>query len=80
MGDAAGYSTGKSNNDPATQLVKYLTDAHSIEEQALVQTRRAPDLVEGALSRSFQRHLGETEAQERRVRERLEALAPRPRG
>jgi ferritin-like metal-binding protein YciE len=61
------------NNDPETQLVKYLTDAHSIEEQALVQMRRAPDLVEGGLSHSFQRHLGETESQEQRVRERLEA-------
>lgn len=60
-------------NDPETQLVKYLTDAHSIEEQALVQMRRAPDLVEGALSRSFQRHLGETESQEQRVRGRLQA-------
>jgi ferritin-like metal-binding protein YciE len=61
------------NNDPQTQLVKYLTDAHSIEEQALVQMKRAPDLVEGPLSESFQRHLGETESQEQRVRERLEA-------
>jgi ferritin-like metal-binding protein YciE len=61
------------NNDPQTQLVKYLTDAHSIEEQALVQMRRAPDLVEGPFADSFRRHLGETESQERRVRERLEA-------
>jgi ferritin-like metal-binding protein YciE len=61
------------NNDPQTQLVKYLTDVHSIEEQALVQMKRAPDLVEGTLAESFQRHLGETESQERRVRERLEA-------
>jgi ferritin-like metal-binding protein YciE len=61
------------NNDPETQLVKYLTDAHSIEEQALVQMRRASDLVEGPFADSFQRHLGETESQERRVRERLEA-------
>lgn len=60
-------------NDPQTQLVKYLTDVHSIEEQALVQMRRAPDLVEGAFAEAFQRHLGETESQERRVRERLEA-------
>ncbi|HEX6456410.1 MAG TPA: DUF892 family protein [Solirubrobacterales bacterium] len=66
------------NNDPETQLVKYLTDAHSIEEQALVQMKRAPDLVEGALSQSFQRHLGETESQERRVRERLEAHGASP--
>src|SRR4051812_50061177 len=61
------------DNDPQTQLVKYLTDAHSIEEQALVQMKRAPDLVEGPLSESFRRHLGETESQEQRVRERLEA-------
>jgi ferritin-like metal-binding protein YciE len=61
------------NNDPQTQLVKYLTDVHSIEEQALVQMRRAPDLVEGAFAESFRRHLAETESQERRVRERLEA-------
>jgi ferritin-like metal-binding protein YciE len=62
-----------SNNDPETQLVKYLTDAHSIEEQALAQMRRAPDLVEGPFADCFRRHLGETESQERRVRERLRA-------
>jgi ferritin-like metal-binding protein YciE len=61
------------DNDPQTQLVKYLTDVHSIEEQARVQMERAPKLVEGAFSEAFQRHLGETESQERRVRERLEA-------
>jgi ferritin-like metal-binding protein YciE len=61
------------SNDPQTQLVKYLTDVHSIEEQAAVQMRRAPDLVEGAFAESFQRHLGETESQEQRVRERLDA-------
>lgn len=61
------------NNDPQTQLVKYLTDVHSIEEQARIQMERAPRLVEGALAESFQRHLGETESQEQRVRQRLEA-------
>jgi len=66
------------SNDPQSQLVSYLTDVHSIEEQALVQMRRAPDLVEGALSQSFQRHLGETESQERRVRARLEAHGASP--
>src|SRR3954453_4326721 len=60
------------DNDPQTQLVKYLTDAHSIEEQALVQMKRAPDLVEGPFAESFRRHQGETESQEQRVRERLE--------
>ncbi|HVD41678.1 MAG TPA: DUF892 family protein [Solirubrobacterales bacterium] len=61
------------DNDPQTQLVKYLTDVHSIEEQARVQMERAPKLVEGAFAEAFQRHLGETESQEQRVRERLEA-------
>jgi hypothetical protein len=27
------------------QLVKYLTDAHSVEEQALAQLRTAPDIA-----------------------------------
>jgi ferritin-like metal-binding protein YciE len=62
-----------SSKGPETQLVKYLTDVHSIEEQALVQMRRAPSLVEGALSDAFALHEDETESQERRVRERLEA-------
>jgi len=61
------------NNDPQTQLVKYLTDVHSIEEQARIQMERAPKMVEGTLAESFQRHLGETESQEQRVRRRLEA-------
>ncbi|MFL5832819.1 MAG: DUF892 family protein [Solirubrobacterales bacterium] len=61
------------DNDPQTQLVKYLTDVHSIEEQAAVQMRRAPDLVEGSFADAFRKHLGETESQEERVRARLEA-------
>lgn len=61
------------NHDSQTQLVKYLTDVHSIEEQALTQMRRAPDLVEGPLAEAFRRHLGETESQEERVRARLVA-------
>jgi ferritin-like metal-binding protein YciE len=66
------------DHDAETQLVKYLTDVHSIEEQALTQMRRAPDLVEGDFSAIFQRHLAETESQERRVRERLEAHEASP--
>jgi ferritin-like metal-binding protein YciE len=61
------------DNDPQTQLVKYLTEVHSIEEQARIQMERAPKIVGGAFSEAFQRHLGETESQEQRVRERLEA-------
>lgn len=67
-----------SKHDPETQLVKYLTDVHSIEEQALIQLRRAPKLVEGLLSAAFEQHRAETESQERRVRERLEAHGASP--
>jgi len=66
------------DNDPQAQLVKYLADVHSIEEQAAVQMRRAPDLVEGPLADAFRRHLGETESQEQRVRQRLEAHEASP--
>lgn len=66
------------DNDPQTQLVKYLTDVHSIEEQAAVQMRRAPDLVEGRFAEAFRKHLAETESQEERVRQRLEAHEASP--
>jgi ferritin-like metal-binding protein YciE len=56
------------------QLVKYLTDAHAIEEQALAQLRTAPDIAgDPELSRIFAEHLVETEEQERIIRARLEA-------
>jgi ferritin-like metal-binding protein YciE len=62
-------------SDIQEQLVKHLTDAHSIEEQALTQMRRAPDIAgEGKLAEAFREHLTETERHERLVRERLEAL------
>ncbi len=61
------------------QLTKYLTDVHSIEEQALTQLRRAPDIAgDPELARVFSEHLTETEDQERRVRERLEAYGADP--
>src|ERR1051326_9476199 len=55
------------------QLTKYLTDAHSIEVQALAQLRTAPDIA-GApeLARAFRSHLEETEGHERITRELLE--------
>jgi ferritin-like metal-binding protein YciE len=54
------------------QLVKYLTDVHSIEEQALTQLRTAPDIAgDEELARIFREHLVETEEHERRVRQRL---------
>jgi ferritin-like metal-binding protein YciE len=65
--------------DAKDQLVKYLTDAHSIEEQALAQLRSAPDLAgTPELAAVFAEHLRETEDQERAVRERLEQLGATP--
>jgi len=61
------------------QLVKYLTDAHSIEEQALAQLRTAPDIAEGGrMAAILAEHLSETEGHERMVRDRLEALGGSP--
>jgi ferritin-like metal-binding protein YciE len=56
------------------QLTKYLTDAHSIEVQALEQMKRAPEIAgDPEISRDFTEHLEETREHERRVRTRLEA-------
>ncbi len=56
------------------QLTKYLTDVHSIEEQALVQMRLAPRIAGDAeIASAFAAHERETESHERLVRERLQA-------
>jgi ferritin-like metal-binding protein YciE len=61
------------------QIVKYLADIHAIEEQALVQMKIAPMFAgDPTLEGIFERHLGETEEQKRRVEERLEALGGSP--
>jgi ferritin-like metal-binding protein YciE len=61
------------------QLSKYLADAHSIEEQALQQLRRAPGIAgDEELAQAFRLHLVETENHERLVRERLEAHGVKP--
>jgi ferritin-like metal-binding protein YciE/nucleoside-diphosphate-sugar epimerase len=67
------------DRDRDEQLVKYLADVHSIELQALAQLRAAPKIAgEERLRRVFEQHLAETEEQEQRVRERLEALGGKP--
>ena len=61
------------------QLTKYLTDAHSIEEQALAQLRTAPNIAgDPELSRGYREHLDETEGHERVIRELLEARGAKP--
>jgi len=61
------------------QLTKYLTDAHSIEEQALAQLRTAPDLAgDPELARAFREHLAETEEHERIVSRLLDARGASP--
>jgi ferritin-like metal-binding protein YciE len=61
------------------QLTKYLTDAHSIETQALAQMRTAPDIAgDPVLAQAFKRHLEETGEHERLVSERLSARGGSP--
>jgi ferritin-like metal-binding protein YciE len=61
------------------QLTKHLTDAHSIEVQALEQMRRAPDMAgDPDLARIFREHCDETVEHERLVREALEARDASP--
>src|ERR1041384_5316042 len=63
----------------AEQLTKYLTDAHSIEEQALAQLRTAPDLAgDDELSENYREHLRETKGHEQRIRSLLEARGAKP--
>jgi ferritin-like metal-binding protein YciE len=61
------------------QVVKYLTDAHAIEEQSLAQLRVAPRLAgDGRMAAALAGHLRETEEHERMVRDRLEELGGSP--
>jgi ferritin-like metal-binding protein YciE len=71
--------TGMAERSIEEQLIKYLTDVHSIEEQALAQMRLAPRIAgDPELARVFSEHLRETEAHERLVREQLERLGASP--
>lgn len=56
------------------QLVKYLTDVHSTEVNAIAQLKTgAENAGYPQLAAAFSEHLAETEEQERLVAERLEA-------
>jgi ferritin-like metal-binding protein YciE len=66
-------------NSLQDQLTKYLTDLHSIEQQALVQMKLAPRIAgDPQIAEAFEAHLPETEDHERLVRERLEARGASP--
>jgi ferritin-like metal-binding protein YciE len=61
------------------QLVKYLADAHSIEQQALAQLNTAPKLAgDPQIAQAFSDHLIETEGHDRLVSERLAAHGAKP--
>ena len=60
--------------DIEDQLVKYLTDAHAMEVQALAQMRSAPGIAgDPELADAFRAHERETERHEALVRGRLDA-------
>jgi ferritin-like metal-binding protein YciE len=61
------------------QLTKYLTDAHSIEVQALAQLRAAPEVAgDPELAAAFREHLTETEGHERLIADLLEDRGAKP--
>ncbi len=65
--------------DIQEQLVKYLTDAHSTEENAITQLRAGAESVDDeALAGAFRQHLAETEEHERLIRGRLDAYESSP--
>ena len=71
--------TPKGTEEANEQLVSYLADAHSVEEQALTQMRAAPKIAgDPRLAAAFEAHLRETEGHERAVRERLGAHGADP--
>lgn len=70
---------GMTPNDLNEQLIKYLTDAHSIERQALIQMKVAPGMAgDPQISAAFEQHLVETENHQRLVDDRLRALGASP--
>jgi ferritin-like metal-binding protein YciE len=70
----------KNASDLQEELVKYLTDAHAIEAQAIQMLEAAPKIVGDVpeLEKLFKDHLDETRAQQELVKARLDALDARP--
>src|SRR3954470_5215624 len=66
-------------SDIQEQLVKHLTDMHSIEVQAQAQMKAAPGMAgTDELARMYEEHQRETPEQKRMVDERLAALGESP--
>jgi ferritin-like metal-binding protein YciE len=64
---------------PLEQLVSYLTDVHSTEQNALTQLKTGAEAAgHPRLAEAFREHLAETQEQERLVRERLQAHDAEP--
>jgi ferritin-like metal-binding protein YciE len=69
----------KSPDDMTEQVVKYLADAHAIENQAIELLQRGPKIIgEGELAKVLSDHLDETRAQQTAVEARLHALGGSP--
>ena len=66
-------------SDVNEQIVKYLTDLHSTEQNALTQLKAGADSVKDErLAQVLRDHLRETEGHEQLVRTRLEELDATP--
>lgn len=65
--------------DLGERLVKYLADAHAIEQQAVQLLESGPELVDDAgLAQIFREHLLETRMHEKRLEQRLQAHGASP--
>ena len=66
-------------DDMQERLVKYLADAHAVENQAIQLLESAPKIVEDSeLARLFEQHLEETRAQKEIIKARLDAHGASP--
>jgi ferritin-like metal-binding protein YciE len=69
----------KGADDIGKELVKYLSDAHAIEAQAIQMLEAAPKFVgEDDLAKIFRDHLEETRAQQQIIKARLDAHGASP--